>query len=149
MQLYFFCNFGPRWGCVANVASRLFYPSGKRPDAHCTGIWISPRTGLDRGRKISRPLGFEPRDRSGLSKSLTEYAIPGPYWCLEIYLIDLEGRCYISVHLQSSSSYYTSQNIHFQQYATVMPAANKLHVSSFLYDVTLLAVSVAVMLKQL
>ena len=107
-------------------------PPGKRPDAHCTGVWTSPRSGLDGGEENIAPTGIRFPDLSGISESLTDYAIPGLYWRFETYFIDFEGRCYISVHLPSSSCHYASQNVHFQHRATLMPSVNKRLVSVFL-----------------
>jgi len=40
-------------------AQAALYPQ-KRPSTHSTGDWVGPRAGLER-RKISPPLGFNPR----------------------------------------------------------------------------------------
>ena len=40
-------------------APAALYPQ-ERPGTHFTGGWVGPRAGLD-GRKISSPLGFDPR----------------------------------------------------------------------------------------
>jgi len=78
------------------------------------------------------PTGIRSLNRSDLSESLTDYAIPSPYWRFEIYFIDSEGRRYICEHLPSCSCQHISQNIHFQHRAAWMPSVNKRLVSVFL-----------------
>jgi len=84
------------------------------------------------GEENIAPTGIRSPDRSDLSESLNDYAIPSPYWRFEIYFIDSEGGRYISVHLPSCSCQYISQNIHFQHRATWMPSVTKRLVSVFL-----------------
>jgi hypothetical protein len=48
---------------------------GKRPSTHCTGGWVGPRTGLDTLRKISPPLGFDPRTVQTVVSHYTDWDI--------------------------------------------------------------------------
>ena len=51
-------------------APATFYPR-ERPGTHFTGGWVGPRVGLD-GRKISSPLGFDPRTVQPLVSRYTD-----------------------------------------------------------------------------
>jgi hypothetical protein len=58
--VYSFFNLGSRCGWVVNIATRLLY-ARERLGTHCTGGWVSCRTGVE-GCGKSRPLpGFDPR----------------------------------------------------------------------------------------
>ena len=43
-------------------APAALYPR-ERPGTHCTGGWVGPRAGLDRGRKSGPPTGIRSPDR--------------------------------------------------------------------------------------
>jgi hypothetical protein len=53
-------NLGARELWVVNAMPRQLYRK-KWPSTHCTGGWVSPRTGLDGFEKISPSPGFDPR----------------------------------------------------------------------------------------
>ena len=56
-----FFNLGARWGGSQRNAPAAL-PPGKRPDTHCTGGWLGPRTGKGGFGKLSPlPPGFDPR----------------------------------------------------------------------------------------
>jgi hypothetical protein len=55
-------NRGVGWGSVVCPTTRPLYARGRRPGAHYTGSWLAGPWGQWRQvRKISFPLGFEPR----------------------------------------------------------------------------------------
>ena len=35
-------------------------PKGNRPDTHCIGGWVGPKSGLDGCEKSRHPTGFDP-----------------------------------------------------------------------------------------
>jgi len=64
-------------GWVANATPCRFTP-GKRPDIHCIGGWVSPRTGLNgygKSRRYSIPRPSSP------SHIYTDCAIPSHVYC--------------------------------------------------------------------
>jgi hypothetical protein len=56
------------------VVPATLYPR-ERPRTHCTGGWVGPRASLD-GRKISPPLGFDPRTDQPTAQSLYQLSYP-------------------------------------------------------------------------
>jgi hypothetical protein len=61
----------PRPGCL--------YPR-ERPGTHCTGCWVGPRAGLDRGK--SRPHRYSIPDRPSRSQSLYRLSYRAHSECL-------------------------------------------------------------------
>ena len=51
-------------------APAALYP-GERPGIHCIVGWVGPRAGMD-GRKISLPLGFDPRTVQSIASCYAE-----------------------------------------------------------------------------
>jgi len=54
-----------------NAPAALYHR--ERPGAYFTGGWVGPRPGLD-GRKISSPLGFDPRTVQPVTSRYTDWA---------------------------------------------------------------------------
>ena len=50
-------------------------PRGKRPRTHCTGSWMSGKGRSGQMRKMSSPLGFDPRTVQPVASWYTDYAI--------------------------------------------------------------------------
>jgi len=59
---------------VTQHTPAALYPQ-ERPGTHYTGGWVGPRAGLD-GRKISPPLGFDPRTVQPVAQSLYRLSYP-------------------------------------------------------------------------
>jgi hypothetical protein len=57
---------------IVGVGPSRFTP-GQETRHHCTGDWVSPRTGLDGCGKISPPSGFDPRNVQPLASRYTDY----------------------------------------------------------------------------
>jgi hypothetical protein len=55
-------------------AKAALYPR-ERAGTNCTGGWVGLTAGMD-GRKISPPLGFDPRERPARSQSLYRLSYP-------------------------------------------------------------------------
>jgi hypothetical protein len=54
-------------------------PLGKKPNTHCIGGWVGPRTGLD-GCGKSCPTGIQSPDRLAHSESLYQPSYPCPHF---------------------------------------------------------------------
>jgi hypothetical protein len=59
----------------------------ERPGIHCTGGWVGPRAGLDGGRKISFPPGFDPWTVQPVASCYTDRAFPVPSVAIRLWLI--------------------------------------------------------------
>jgi len=55
-------------------ASAALYPR-ERPDTHCTGVWVGPRSGLDRCEEFP-PTGIRSPDRPARCQSLYRLRYP-------------------------------------------------------------------------
>jgi hypothetical protein len=62
-------------GWVVNATPRPFNPR-ERPGTHCIGGKVGPQVRSGRVRKISPPLGFDPRIVQPVASRYTDYAIP-------------------------------------------------------------------------
>ena len=58
---------------VQHHAPTAFYPL-ESPDTHCTGGWVGPRAGLERGGKSRPPPGFDPRTVQPVASRYTDWA---------------------------------------------------------------------------
>jgi hypothetical protein len=88
-------------------APAVLYPR-ERPGTHCTGGWVGPRVGLDRG--------LDPRTVQPVAQSLYRLSYPAHVYChrhtiLRTVLSDIEASCVQFCCCNSFITVYTNLNV--------------------------------------